>query len=187
MSRNIRAAVCLRAQEAEGRAVPGQPCEQNEGSEIDADPQDQLCAGYSSIATPALSSPLLPLIPTILQRASSRSCDHVTIPLCVCANVHVNISEQRVYKDSANLEPGNSPPSHHCCLPRPRCQTSATGHQCHWTPVSLVSSGTGVHWHWCPVVRGGLLSPVYTADTDKQDRTHFSCTLLDISYLFIWK
>lgn len=177
MFRNIRAAVCLRAQEAEGRAVPGQPCEQNEGSEIDADPQDQLCAGYSSIATPALSSPLLPLIPTIPQRASSRSCDHVTVPFCVCANVHVNISEQRVYKDSANLEPGNSPPSHHCCLPRPRCQTSATGHQC--------------HWHWCPVVRGGLLSPVYTADTDKQDSfqlhpfRYFLFVYLEIKILFV--
>lgn len=54
-------------------------------------------------------------------------------------------------------------------------------------PVPLDTSDTGVQWHWCPVVRGGLLSPVYTADTDKQDRTHFSCTLLDISYLFIWK
>lgn len=68
MFRNIRAAVCLRAQEAEGRAVPGQPCEQNEGSEIDADPQDwlQLHSHASSVLASSSSQSYNPAVDRVI-------------------------------------------------------------------------------------------------------------------------
>lgn len=75
-----------------GRMIPaaglGPSGALTERSLSDDDPQDQLCAGYSSIATPAWLCHRL-LFLSFLKSFSVRAADHVTVPLCVCSCQHI--------------------------------------------------------------------------------------------------